>query len=177
MVYKSLIESRLKYCIAVWGNCGATLKHKVQRLQDRALGMLSTYRGNRNHDDCLRVQQLIDQEIAVALFKSLNGNRPNYLKQMFVPLLEVHKDNTRNHSTGLFPFHTNMSSGQKSFTFAGYRVWNSLPKNVWTSQTIGYFKLKLKKNICKRNNLQRSFYDVLHSPLGEWAACMKRHHG
>ena len=70
-VYKSLIESRLKYCAAVWGNCGATLKHKVQGLQDRTLGILSTERGNRNYSDCLRVQQLIDQEIAVTVFKSI----------------------------------------------------------------------------------------------------------
>ena len=113
-VYKSLIEPILKYCAAVWGNCGKTLKHKVQRLQDRTLGILSKDRENRNHDDCLRVQQLIDQEIAVTVFKSLNGNAPNYLKQMFVHLSESHNYNTRNHSTGLFQFHTNTSSGQKS---------------------------------------------------------------
>ena len=117
-VYKSLIESRIKYCASVWGNCGETLKHIVQRLQERAL-RLSTDRENRNHHDCLRVHQLIDQQIAVIVFKSLNGDAPNYLKQMFVPLSEVHTHNTRNHSTGLFPFHTNTSAGQKSFAFAG----------------------------------------------------------
>ena len=109
-VYKTLIESRLKFCSAVWGNCGATLKHEVQRLQGRALGILSTNRGNRNHDDCLRVQQLIDQEIAVTVFKSLNGNASNYLKQMSVALSEAHTHNTHNYSSfcrlsGLeFPF-------------------------------------------------------------------------
>ena len=97
-VYKSLIESRLKYCAAVCGNCGATLKHKVQRLQDRALGTLSTDRGNRNHDDCLRVQQLIDQEIAVTVFKSLSGDAPNYLKQMFVFIGSSHAQHSQ-------PFH------------------------------------------------------------------------
>ena len=139
-VYKSLIESRLKYCAAVWGNCGATLKRKVQRLQDRALGILSIDRGNRNHSDCL------DQEIAVTVFKS----SPNYyLKQMFVPLSEVHTLNTRNHSTGRFPFHTNTSSSQKTFAFAGCRAWNFLRKDVRTSQTIGDFKLKLRKHLQK----------------------------
>ena len=132
--------------MAVWGSCGEMLKHKVQRLQDRTLGILSTDRGNRNHDDCLRVQQLIDQEIAVTVFKSLNRNAPNYLTQMFVPLSEVHTHNARNHSTGLFPFHTNTSSGQASVAFAGCWVWNSLPKDVRTSQTIGDFKLKLRKH-------------------------------
>ena len=96
------------------GNCGETLKHKVHRLQDRALGILSTFRENRNRDDCLSVQQLIDQEIAVTVFKSLNLNAPNYLKEMFMPLSEVHTHNTRNHFTGLFPFRTNTSSGKKA---------------------------------------------------------------
>ena len=35
-LYKSLVESRLGYCDTVWGNCGETLKNKLQRLQDRA---------------------------------------------------------------------------------------------------------------------------------------------
>ena len=112
-VYKSLIESRLKYCAAVWGNCGERLKRKVQRLQDRALGILSTnHGGNRNHDDCLRVQQLIDQEIALTVFKSLNGDAPNYLKRMFVPLSEVHMHNIRK------PFHWTFPISHK-YVFCG----------------------------------------------------------
>ena len=65
--------------MAALGNYGEMLKHKVQRLQDRALRILSTHRENGNHDDCLRVQQLIDQEITVIVFKSINGDSPNYL--------------------------------------------------------------------------------------------------
>ena len=88
-----------------------------------------------------------------------NGDAPNYLKQMFVPLSEVHMHSTHNNSTGLFPFHTNTSSGQKSFAFAGCQVCNSLLEDVWTSQTIGDFKLKLRKHL-KMNNQGKSYYDV-----------------
>ena len=35
-LYQSLVESRLRYCNTAWGNCGETLKNKLQRLQDRA---------------------------------------------------------------------------------------------------------------------------------------------
>ena len=100
-VYKSLIESRFNCSSALSGNCGKTLKHEVERLQDRALTTLYTDTENRNHDDCLRVQQLIDQQIAVTVFKSLNRDAPKYLKQMFVPLLQVHTHHTHNHSAGL----------------------------------------------------------------------------
>ena len=35
-LYQSLVESRLRYCNTVWGNCGLTLKNKLQSLQNRA---------------------------------------------------------------------------------------------------------------------------------------------
>ena len=35
-LYQSLVESRLRYCNTVWGNCGLTLKNKLQTLQNRA---------------------------------------------------------------------------------------------------------------------------------------------
>ena len=119
--------------MAVWGSCGETLNHKVQRLQDRTLGILSTDRGNRNHDDCLRVQQLIDQEIAVTVFKSLNRNAPNYLTQMFVPLSEVHTHNARNHSTGLPISHKYVFSYQTAsfFIHGGHFNWTFQSNDFW----------------------------------------------
>ena len=35
-LYQRLVESRLRYCNTVWGNCGLTLKNKLQSLQKRA---------------------------------------------------------------------------------------------------------------------------------------------
>ena len=35
-LYNSLVESRLRYCCMVWGNCGKTLKNKLQSMQCRA---------------------------------------------------------------------------------------------------------------------------------------------
>ena len=35
-LYQSLVESRLRYCNTIWGNCGLTLKNKLQTLQNRA---------------------------------------------------------------------------------------------------------------------------------------------
>ena len=36
-LYYSLVESRLRYCNTVWGNCGNLLKRKLQTLQNRAM--------------------------------------------------------------------------------------------------------------------------------------------
>ena len=39
-LYTSLVESRLRYCCMVWGNCGATLKTRLQNLQHRAIRVI-----------------------------------------------------------------------------------------------------------------------------------------
>ena len=36
-IYRSLVESRLRYCNIVWGNCGISLFNKLQHLQNRPI--------------------------------------------------------------------------------------------------------------------------------------------
>ena len=40
-LYTSLVESRMRYCCTVWGNCGTTLKTRLQNLQHRAVRVIS----------------------------------------------------------------------------------------------------------------------------------------
>ena len=40
-LYYSLVESRLRYCNTVWGNCGNLLKRKLQTLQNRAAWVIT----------------------------------------------------------------------------------------------------------------------------------------
>ena len=35
LYYHSLVDSRVRYCNTVWGNCGTSLKGQLQLLQDR----------------------------------------------------------------------------------------------------------------------------------------------
>ena len=41
MLYKTLIEPHIRYCIIVWGNCGEVLKDKLQILQNRAARIIT----------------------------------------------------------------------------------------------------------------------------------------
>ena len=40
-IYHGLIQSHFDYCSLVWGNCAKTLSDKLQRLQNRALCVLT----------------------------------------------------------------------------------------------------------------------------------------
>ena len=66
-LYYSLVESRLRYCNTVWGNCGNLLKRKLQTLQNRAARVITrTTCGSVDPETLLtnlkwlNVQQLID---------------------------------------------------------------------------------------------------------------------
>ena len=40
-IYYGLVQSHFDYCSVVWGNCGRTLRDKLQRLQNRAARVLT----------------------------------------------------------------------------------------------------------------------------------------
>ena len=40
-IYQALIQPHFDYCNIVWGNCGITLRNKVQKLQNRAARVLT----------------------------------------------------------------------------------------------------------------------------------------
>ena len=53
-LYQSLVESRLRYCSTVWGNCGLTLKNKLQSLQNKVARVVT-----RTKYGCVEPDQLL----------------------------------------------------------------------------------------------------------------------
>jgi hypothetical protein len=41
VIYQALIQPHFDYCNVVWGNCGKTLSNKLQKLQNRAMRVLT----------------------------------------------------------------------------------------------------------------------------------------
>ena len=89
LIYQALIQPHFDYCNIVWGNCGITLRNKVQKLQNRAArvltyssydvdaGYLFKLLGWKN----LACQQQITR--ATMVYRSLHGLAPNYLSSKF----------------------------------------------------------------------------------------------
>ena len=75
-LYRSLVETRLRYCNVVWDNCGTTLINKLQYLQNRAKEII--YCDPESADlnaafkdlSLLNVQQMIDFNTATTVFDS-----------------------------------------------------------------------------------------------------------
>ena len=53
-IYKALIQPYFDYCSPLWDNCGASLKQKLQRFQNRAARVLTGASYDTNSSDLLQ---------------------------------------------------------------------------------------------------------------------------
>ena len=101
-IYHSLVEAKLHYCNAVWGNCNISLKSKLQILQNRAVRVISKNYTLPIEQVFTELKQLIDFDSAALIFKTQNGLAPKYISDMFVPSNYIHGHNIRHAMNGLF---------------------------------------------------------------------------
>ena len=89
-IYHGLVQSHFDYCSVVWDNCAKTLFDKLQKLQNRAVRVLthSSYDNDANQlltelswDNLETRRQKLKAEM---VYKSLNGLTPNYLSSKFI---------------------------------------------------------------------------------------------
>ena len=89
LIYQALIQPHFDYCNIVWGNCGITLRDKVEKLQNRATRVLtySSYDVDAGHLfkllgwKNLACQQQFQR--ATMVYRSLHGLAPNYPSSKF----------------------------------------------------------------------------------------------
>ena len=155
-LYHSFIESRLRYCSSVWGNCNNSLKANLQRIQNRAARIIThTKYGSVDSEALLKkklgwlnVQHLIDFNTAVMVHKSINNTMSSYLSECFTKPSAINSHNTRYANRAIFPTHTNTKFGQKSFTRYGSSIWNKLDREVQEIKNINNLRKKLWKRKC-----------------------------
>ena len=89
LIYQALIHPHFNYCNTVWGNCGITLRNKLQKLQNRAARVL-TFSDYDEDVGCLFEllgwKTLVRQhgiEKATMVYKYLHGLAPEYLCSRF----------------------------------------------------------------------------------------------
>ena len=150
-LYRSLIECHFRYGDIVWGNCGETLLNKLQKIQNRAARIITGSDYDAPSEPLLmelgwrNIRELIRYDTVVMMHKSKYNLAPEYIKSLFLPNDLVHDKPLRNSETEFRLPRMETASGQRSFSFRGAQVWNSLDKDLKGETSLGSLKKKLSK--------------------------------
>ena len=156
LLYHTLIELNFRYCKIAWGQCGETLKGKLQTLQDKAARTISKLRYDEaNHYELLTefgwLSILISINTAIFVYKEINNLHPEQADSPFQWLDYLHSFSTRAVSNNnLFILRGKTNNFQKTMAFSENKIWNEIPKEIRMARTIQSFKEHLKKHLAEQ---------------------------
>ena len=150
--------SRIDYCNSLLYGVTTTNLTKLQREQNTAARLVcSVPRHEHVTPSLINLRWLpirfrINFKIAMFAFKCIHGQAPNYLKN----LIAIKKSTRHNlRSSSVLQLQDNSTKtkktlGDRAFTHAAARVWNSLPQEIKTQKQHSTFKSKLKTYYSKQ---------------------------
>ena len=143
-IYQALMHPHFNYCNTVWGNCGITLSNKLQKLQNRAVRVLTF---SECDEDAGYLFELLgwknlarrhEIEKVPMVYKSLHGLAPEYLCSRFA-IRETAYNLKTLHPLPQTNYYKN------SFRYSGAILWNKFPCNVRQAESLTKFKCLFKQ--------------------------------
>ena len=150
IVIQSLVFSKMYYCSIVWSNTTASNICKLQAVQNFAARIITNSR-KFDHVTPLRcelhwlpVKLHLLYRHAILTFKCMNGMAPDYLSEKFVHRGSISGRCTRNSQSLNISLYKS-ATGQRTFYYRAFSLWNDLPANIKTSTTLNIFKTNLRR--------------------------------
>ena len=98
----------------------------------------------------LQVSERINYKVAVLTFKCLSGTAPTYLSSTIQKVADIPSRKRLRSSSGLrliIPRSRLVSVGDRAFPVAAARIWNSLPLDVISADSLAVFRKRLKTHL------------------------------
>ena len=148
----AFVLSRLDYCNAILIGLPASTLAPFQRVMHAAVRLICDLKPHDHISASMRalhwlpLKQRIDFKVCLLVHQTINGKAPSYLQDLIVPSVSVSRRATlrsaSHHDLVLQSSHRKL--GDRAFSVAGPRVWNSLPTELKTITDTSVFKRKLK---------------------------------
>ena len=151
----ALILSRIDYCNSLYFGLSNYDLGRLQKVQNSAVRFIFG-RGRKSHTTSLLkkvhflpVRYRIHFKIALLAYKCLNNLAPAYLKELISPRQQSFKnvrlDNDYFYLS--YPPSPCYVSTEKAFSHCAVKVFNSLPYDIRSAESIPSFKTKLKTHL------------------------------
>ena len=147
-LYKAYLLPHLEYCSPLLIGINKTLNSKLESANKYALKTLLNLGNNLDYDTILSLSDMQSLEYRryysslVLLYKCMNSNGPQYIKNFFQ--IRYSKYNLGGRGINLEQPGYNDKLFHNSFTYIVSRLWNKLPVHIKTSSMFGDFTRNLK---------------------------------
>ena len=148
----AFVLSRLDYCNAVLTGLPASTLAPLQRVMHAAARLVCDLKPHDHISASIRalhwlpIKQRIDFKLCLLVHQTVNGRAPSYLQDLITPSVSVPRRATlrsaSHHDLVLQSSHRKL--GDRAFSVAGPRAWNSLPIELKTITDTSVFKRRLK---------------------------------
>ncbi|XP_068704235.1 uncharacterized protein [Montipora foliosa] len=124
----AFISSRADNCNSLFCGSPVAVIAKLQRVQNAAARLVTG--SKRTEHITKNKEQRIKFKTALLVFKALNGMSPRYIKEFIVPYTPARRLRSCNKGLLKIPKSRTSSFGDRMFSAAAPRLWNSLPDNI-----------------------------------------------
>ena len=150
-LYKSIVRSRLEYSCPVWNPCPIKDIMKLEAIQRAYTRHISGCQGLSYWDRLKRLrlmslQRRRERYIIIHVWKTWKGVVPNDLD------IQFHENPRLGTRCKIPPMQKNASTLSKSiydasFAVLGPKLWNTIPKDMTSAQSLESFKSKLTSHL------------------------------
>ena len=145
--FNAYILPHFDYCNTIWGHSSSEIQTRMLKLQKKSARYIldADYsypsRGLFKTLKWLPFINRVQFNTAILMYKSVNGQSPMYLKNMFQFCSDQHSHLTRSiTSLNLVPPPIKIQLFKHSFTYQGIVIWNSLSLNMKMAPSLSTFK-------------------------------------
>lgn len=149
----AFISSRIDSCNSLLINIPAIHLIKLQRIQNAAARVILKKPKRHSASVLLKelhwlpVKQRIDFKVACLVFKCIAGDAPSYLSCFIKPYVSNRELRSLSQNFVIQPTVFLKSYGERSFSFYGPKLWNTLPSNLRHCESYPCFKRLLKTHL------------------------------
>lgn len=151
---RSLVLSRLDYGNSLLANANSGDLKRLQKIQNRAARLVLGARRRESSAPLLSqlhwlpIKQRINFKLALVVHKCIMHTAPQYLSDLISrPPSSRYHLRSRNDQTLLAIPRTNTKAAERSFSYAGPAVWNTLPQHIRLCNKEETFKKTLKTQL------------------------------